>query len=165
MYQKQTHRHREQTCGCQREGTRKGWIGSLRLAAASYYIYLEWITTRSYSISPIALSCPGLCDPMDCSMPGSPVHSQLPELAHTHVHRVSDATQPSHPLSSPSPPAFSLSQHQGLFQGVSSLHQLAKVLELQFQHQTSNEYSRLISFRIDWFDLLAVQGTLLWYRE
>ena len=73
---------------------------------------------------------------MDCSIPGFPVHHTLPELAQTHVHRVSDAIQPSHPLSSPSPPAFNLSQHQGLFQRVSSLHQVAKVLELQLQHQS-----------------------------
>ena len=81
-------------------------------------------------------SCPTLCDPMDCSMPGLPVHHQLPELAQTHVHRVSDTIQPSHPLSSPSPPAFSHSQHQGLFKWVSSLHQVAKVLEFQLQHQS-----------------------------
>ena len=68
---------------------------------------------------------------MDCSTPGFPVQQQLPELAETHVHRVGDAIQPSHPLSSPSPPAFNLSQHQGLLQGVSSLHQIAKVLEFQ----------------------------------
>ena len=73
---------------------------------------------------------------MDCSTPGFPVHHQLPELTQTHVHRVGDAIQPSHPLSSPSLPAFSLSQNQGLFQGVSSLHQMAKVLELQLQHQS-----------------------------
>ena len=72
---------------------------------------------------------------MDCSMPGFPVHHQLLELAQTHVHQVSDAIQPSHPLSSPSPPAFSLSQHQGLFQWVTSSYQVAKVLELQLQHQ------------------------------
>ena len=72
-----------------------------------------------------------LCDPMDCSRPGFPVHHQLPELALTHVHRVADAIQPSHPLSFCSPPAFNLSHHQGLFQWVSSLHQVAKVLELQ----------------------------------
>ena len=76
-------------------------------------------------------SCPTLRDPMDCSMPGLPVHHQLPEFTQTHVHQVSDAIQPSHPLSSPSPPAFNLSQHQGLFQWVSSLHQGAKVLEFQ----------------------------------
>ena len=75
-----------------------------------------------------------------------------------HVHWVSEAIQPSHPLSSPSPPTFNLSQHQGLFQWVRSSHQVAKVLEFQLQH--SNEYSGLISFRIDGFDLLAVQGTL-----
>ena len=79
---------------------------------------------------------PTLCDPMDCSMPGFPVLHQLPELAQTHVCRVSDVIQPSHPLSSPSPPAFNLSQHQGLFQGVSSLHQVAKVLEFQLQHHS-----------------------------
>ena len=84
-----------------------------------------------------------------------PCASPTPRAAQTHVHRVGDAIQPSHSLSSPSPPAFNLFQHQGLFQGVSSSHQAAKVLELQLQHQ-----SELISFRIDWFDLLAVQGTL-----
>ena len=73
------------------------------------------------------------CDSMDCSTPGFPVHHQLPELAQTQVHRVGDVIQPSHPLS---PSAFNLSQHQGIFQGVSSLHQVAKVLEFQLQHQS-----------------------------
>ena len=103
-----------------------------------------------------------LCDPMDCSMPDLPVHYQLPGITQTHVHQVSDAIQPSH-LSSPSPPTFNLSQHQGLFQGVSSLHQVAEVLELQLRHQSFQwlfDYSGLISFRMDWLDLLAVQGTL-----
>ena len=77
-----------------------------------------------------------LCDPMECSMPGLPVHHQLPEFTQTHVHWVGDVIQPSHPLSSPSPPAFNLSQHQGLFKWVSSLHQVAKVLEFQLQHQS-----------------------------
>ena len=81
-------------------------------------------------------SCPTLCDPTDCSMLGFPVHHQLLELTQTHVHWVSDAIQLSHPLSSPSPPTFNLSQHQGLFQWVSSLHQVAKVLEFQLQHQS-----------------------------
>ena len=84
----------------------------------------------------------------------------LPEFAQTHVHWVSDAIQPSRPLSSPSPPVFNLALHQGLFQWVSSSHQVVKVLELQLQQQSSNEYSGLISFRIDWSDLLAAQGTL-----
>ena len=88
------------------------------------------------------------------------VHHQLLEFTQTHVHWIGDAIQPSHPLSSPSPPAFNLSQHQGLLKWVSSSHQMAKVLEFQLQHQSSNEHSGLISFRIDWLDLLAVQGTL-----
>ena len=100
------------------------------------------------------------CDPMDCSIPGFPALHYLPVFAQTHIHWVGDAIQPSHSLSSPSPPAFNLSQHQSLFQWISSSHQVAKVLELQLQHQSFNEYSGLISFRIDWFDLLAVQGTL-----
>ena len=94
---------------------------------------------------------------MDCTTPGLPVHHQLPEVAQTHVHQVGDSIQPSHPLSSPSPPAFNLSQHQGVFQWVGSSQQVAKVLELQLS--PSSEYSVLISFSIDRFDLLAVQGT------
>ena len=85
--------------------------------------------------SAVAQSCPTLCDPMNRSRPGLPVHHQLPEFTQTHVHWVSDAIHPSYPLSSPSPPAFNLSQHQGLFQWVSSLHQVAKVLKFQLQHQ------------------------------
>ena len=77
-----------------------------------------------------------LCDPMDCSKPGLPVHHQLPELAQTHIHWVSEAIQTSHPLSSTSPYTFNLSQHQGLFKWVSSSHQVAKVLEFQLQHQS-----------------------------
>ena len=83
----------------------------------------------------ITKSCLTLCDPIDCSTPGFPVLASLPELAQTHVHRIGEAIQPSHPLSSPSPPAFNLSQHQGLFQWVSYWHQVAEVLELQLQHQ------------------------------
>ena len=104
--------------------------------------------------------CPTLCNPMDCSMPGFPVHHQLPESTQTHVHWVSDAIQPSRPLSFPSPPAFNLSQHQGLFQGVSSSHRWPKYWSFSFSISPSNEYSGLISFRIDWFGLLAAQGTL-----
>ena len=91
----------------------------------------------SYSIcmivqfSSVAQSCPTLCDPMSCSTPGLPVHHQLPEFTQTHVHQVGDVIQPSHPLSSPSPPAPNPSQHQDLFQWVSSSHEVAKVLELQ----------------------------------
>ena len=97
---------------------------------------------------------------MNCSTPGLPVHHQLLEFTQTHVHRVSDTTQPSHPLSSPCPPAFNLSQNQGLFQWVSSSYQVAKYWHFIFNISPSNEYSGLASFRIDQFDLLAVQGTL-----
>ena len=114
----------------------------------------------SVQFSSVAQLCPTLCNPMNCSTPGLPVHHQLPEFTQTHVHWVGNAIQPSHPLSSPSPSSFNLSQHQGLFQWVSSSHQLTKVLEFQLQHQSYNEYSELISFRMDWLDLLAVQGTL-----
>ena len=99
--------------------------------------------------SSVAQSGLTFCDPMNCSTPGFPVHHQLPELAQTHVHRVGDAIQPSHPLWSPSPPAFNLSQHQDLFQWVSSLHQMAKVLEFQLQHQSFQWIFRT-DFLEDW---------------
>ena len=99
---------------------------------------------------------------MDCSTPGSPVLHYLPESAQIHVHWVSDAIQPSHPLSSPSHFAFNLSQNQGLFQWVSSSHQVAKVLELASASVLSMTIWDWFSFRTDWFDLLAVQGILRW---
>ena len=88
------------------------------------------------TFSSVTQSCLTLCDPMDCSTPGLPVHHQLLEFTQTHAHWVADATQPSHPLSSPSPATFTLSQHQGHFKWVSSLHQVAKVSEFQLQHQS-----------------------------
>ena len=97
---------------------------------------------------------------MDHSMPGLPVYHQLPKLTQTSVDQVSDAILPSHLLSSPTPPALNLSQHQGLFKLVNSSHQVAKVLEFSFNSSPSNEHSGLNSFRMDWLDLLAVQGTL-----
>ena len=120
--------------------------------------YADKYLNSYYQFSSVTQSCPTLCDPMDCSMPGLPVHHQLPELVQTHVHRVGHAIQPPHSLSPLSSPAFSLSQHQGLFQWVSSSHHVAKILERHLSISPSNEYSGLISFRIDWFDLLAVQG-------
>ena len=86
--------------------------------------------------SSVTQSCPTLCNPVDCSTLGFPVHHQLLELTQIHVHWVSDAIESSHPLSSLSPPNFNLSQHQGLFKWVSSSHQVAKVLEFQLQHQS-----------------------------
>ena len=111
--------------------------------------------------SSVAKSCLTLCDSVDCSTPGLPVYHQLLELAQTHFHRVGDAIQPSHCLSSPSPPAFSLSQHQGFFSSESVLHsRWPKYWSFSISISPSNEYSGLIPFRIDWLDLLAVQGTL-----
>ena len=111
-------------------------------------------------ISSIAQLYPILCDPMNRSMPGLPVHHQLPEFTQTQVHWVSDAIQRSHPLLSPSPPAFNLSQHQSLFQWVSSSIRWPKYCSFSFSISPSNEYSGLISFRMDWLDLLTVQRTL-----
>ena len=91
---------------------------------------------NSIQFSSVAQTCPTLCDPMNLSTPGLPVHHQLPELTQTHVNQVGDAIQPSHPLPSPSPPAPNPSQQQGLFQWVNSLHEVAKVLEFQLQHQS-----------------------------
>ena len=110
--------------------------------------------------SSVAQSCPILCDPMDYSTPGPSVHHQLLESTQTHVHWVSDAIQPSHPMPSPSPPALNLSQHQSLFKWVISSHQWPKYWSFSFNISPSYEYSGLISFRMDWLDLLAVQGTI-----
>ena len=97
---------------------------------------------------------------MNCSTPGFPVHHQLPELAQTHVHWVSDAIQPSHPLSSPSPPAFNISQHQGLSNELAVYIRWPKYWSFSLSISPSNDHSGLISFRMNWLDLLAVQGTL-----
>ena len=97
----------------------------------------------SFSFSSVSQSCPTLCDPMIHSTPGLPVHHQFPEFTQTHVHRVSDAIQPSHPLSSPSPPAPNLSQHQSLFQWVNSSQEVAKVLEFQLQHHSFQRNARV----------------------
>ena len=113
----------------------------------------------SQSVSSVDQLCLTLCDSMDYSTPGFPVHHQLPEITQTHVHWVGSAIQPFHPLSFPSPPAINLSQNQGLFKWVSSSHQVAKVLEFQLQHQCFQWIFRMISFRMDWLDLLTFWGT------
>ena len=114
----------------------------------------EWIQFSSvHSVVPNTLW------PMDGSTPRIPVHHQLTEFTQTHVHWVSDAIQPSHFLSFPSPLTFNHSHHQGLIKWVSSSHQVAKELEFQLQYQSLNEHSGLISFRMDWLDLFALQGT------
>ena len=114
----------------------------------------------SVRFSSVTQSCPMLCDPMNHSRPGFPIQQQHPEFIQTHVHRIGDAIQPSHPLSSPSPPAPSPFQHQDLFQWVNSSHEVAKNWSFSFSISPSNEHPGLISFRMDRLDLLAVQGTL-----
>ena len=113
---------------------------------------MSWCLLLSCCCS-VTKSCPTLCDPMDCTIPGFSVLHHLPKLAQAHVHWVGVAIQPSHPRSSCSPPAFNLSQYQGLFQWVHSSHQVAKILELQ--HQSLQWICSVDFFRIDWFDLLA----------
>ena len=114
-----------------------------------------------WEFSSVTQSRPTLCDPMNRSTPGLPVHHQLPEFAQTQVHRDSDAIQPSHPLSSPSPPAPNPSQSIRVFSNESALHiRWPKYWSFSFSTSPSNEHPGLISFRMYWLDLLAVQGTL-----
>ena len=114
---------------------------------------------KELQFSSVAQSCPTLCHPMNHSTPGLPVHHQLPEFTQTHVHQVGDAIQPSHPLSSPSPPALNPSQHR-VFSNESTLHmRWPKSWSFSFSISPSKEHPGLI-FRMDWLDLLAVQGTL-----
>ena len=112
----------------------------------------------SVQFGSVAQSCPTVCDPMGCSTPGLPVHYQLPELPQTHVHWVSDAIQPSHPLSSPSPPALNLSSIR-VFSNESVLR-IRWPKYWSFSFSISPEWIGLSLFRMDWLDLLAVQGTL-----
>ena len=123
---------------------------------------------HSVQFSSVAQLCTTICNPMNHSTPGLPVHHQLPEFTQTHVLRVGDAIQLSHPLSSPSPPAPNPSQHQGL-SNESTLHiRWLKYWSFSFSISPSNEHPGLISFRMDWLDLLAVHGTLkslLWHNS
>ena len=117
----------------------KWYLKSFFFSFLALYIYIHTHTHiyMSIYISLVqSLSRPTLCDPTDCRMPGLPVHHQFPELTQTHVHHVSDAIQTSHPMLSPFPYTFNLSQHQGLCKWVSSSHQVAKILEIQLQHQS-----------------------------
>ena len=105
------------------------WNSPGKNTGVGCHFLLQW--NLSVQFSSVAQSCPTVCNPMNRSMPGLPVHHHLPEFTQTHVHRVSDTIQPSHPLSSPFPPALNPSQHQSLFQLVNSSHEVAKVLEFQ----------------------------------
>ena len=118
------------------------------------------LTFSSVQFSSVTQLCPTLCDPKNHRTPGLPVHHQLPESTQTHVHWVSDAIQPFHPLSSPSPPAPNPSQHQSLFKWVSSCIRWPKDWSFSLNISPSNEHPGLVSFRMDWLDLLTVQGTL-----
>ena len=111
-------------------------LGSIRLDFSPCLVQAPWFTGNGCQFSSVTQSCLTLCDPMNHSTPGLPVRHWLLEFTQTHVHWVGDAIQPSHLLSYPSPHAFNLSLHQGLFKWVSSSHEVAKVLEFQFQHQS-----------------------------
>ena len=126
----------------------------------SLYLKSADFQFSSVQFSSVAQSCPTLCDPMNRSTPGLPVCHQLPEFTQTHVHWVGDAIQPSHPLSSPSPPTPNPSQHQGLFQESTLRMRWPKYWSFSFSISPSNEHPGLTSFRMDWLDLLAIQGTL-----
>ena len=142
-------RHTEQSYSYRRES-----------GGINYEFGINIYTLSSVQFSSVTQSCPTLCSPMDCSMPGFPVNHQLPEPTQSHVHCTSDAIQPSHPLLSPSPPTFNLS-HIRVFPNESVLHiRWPKYWSFSFSISPSNEYSGVISFRMDWLDLLAVQGTL-----
>ena len=139
---------------------KKNTIISIDAEKAFDKIQHTFMIYDSVQFSSFTQSCPTLCDLMNRSMPGLPVHHQLMESTQTHVHCVSDAIQPSHPLLSPSSPALNLSQHQGLFKRVSSPQWAARYWSFSFNVSPSNEHPGLTSFRMDWLDLLAVQGTL-----
>ena len=111
-------------------------ISNIAFSPLKVPLHIFSVLPHSDQIRSVAQSCPTLCDPMNRSTPGLPVHHQLLEFTQTQVHRVSDAIQPSHPLSSPSPPALNPSQHQSLFQWVNSSHEVSKVLEFQLKHHS-----------------------------
>ena len=123
-------------CRRKRGWQRLRWLNGIFDYGLGFGWTAQWLSYTHVQFSSIAQSCPPLCYPMGCSTPGLPVYHQLPEPTQTNVHWVGGAIQPSHLLSSPSPPALNLSQHQSLFKWVSSLHQVAKVLEFQLQYQS-----------------------------
>ena len=133
--------------------SRQGYWSGVPLPSLSLPLHSSFV---SIQFSSVAQSCPSLCDPMNRSTPGLPVLQQLPEFTQTHVHRVGDAIQPSHPLSSPSPPASNPSQHQSLSNESTLRMKWPKYWSFSFSIIPSKEHQGLISFRMDWLDLLAV---------
>ena len=147
---------------CQRNSMNRGtWTVIVHRVSKSQKRLSDWVHEHNiHQIRSVAQSCLTPWNPMKHSMPGLPVHHQLAEFTHTHVHQVSDDIQPSHPLASPSPFTFKLSQHQSVFQWVGSLYQVAKVLEHQVQHQ-SFQWMFKTNFLYDWLAWSpAVQGPL-----
>ena len=130
------------------------------LGSPCYIFQLCSYTMKAATVSSVAQLCPTLCDPMNCSTPGLPVHHQLPEFTQTHVHRVGDTIQPSHPLSSPSPPAFIFPSIRAFSNELALRIRWPKYWSFSFNITPYNEHSGLISFRMDLLDLLAVQRTL-----
>ena len=122
---------KREPCVLKRIGRKAVCSGCVKYQGLCPVEYKFGFSTTFKAISSVSQSCPTLCDPMNCSTPGLPVHHQIPESTQTYVHQVGDVTEPFHPLLSPSHPALNLSQHQGLFQWVSSSHEVAKVLEFQ----------------------------------
>ena len=147
----------------------KSFSGVLsKLSTFTFFAYLDPIFNHCLfihsinsvpSLSSVAQSCPTLCNPMNCSMPGLPVHHQLPEFTQTHVYRVGDAIQPSHPLSSPFPPAPNPSQHPSFSNESTFCMRWPKYWSFSFSIIPSKEHPGLISLRMGWLDLLVVQGT------
>ena len=145
--------------------TELNWIDEYIHSESIYLAFTMCQTCFSYNLVAsfssvqfisVAQSCPALCDPMNCSTPGLAVDHQLQEFTLTHVHRVGDAIQPSHLLSSPSPPAHNPSQHLSLFQWVSSSHEVAKVLEFQLQHQLLPKNTQ--GWSLEWTGWISLQS-------
>ena len=120
--------------------------------------HFNMFVKNSVQLRSLTQSCLTLCDALDCSTPGLPVHCQLPEFTQTHVHWVGDAIQSSHPQSSPSPPPFNLSQHQGLFKWVTSSHQVARVLEFQLRQQSFHWMNIQDWFPLGWTGWISLQS-------
>ena len=140
---------------------REAWRAAVHGVTKSQTERLNWLNPYwDHDCCSVAQSCLTFWGPMDYSMPGLPVHYQLLEFTQTHVHQVGHAIQPSHPLSSPSPPAFNLSQYQGLFHESAVRIRWPKYWSFSFNISPSNEHSGLISFMMDWLNFPAVQGTL-----
>ena len=145
---------------CRSLGSLKSFLSQVSQLRGASFLRFSILSFLCSCCCSVTQSCPTLCNPVDCSTPGFPVLHYILELIQTHVHPVGDAIQPSLSLLPPFPPALNLSQHQGLFSELVLCIRWSKDWSFSFSISPSNEYSELISFRMDWFDSLAVQGTL-----